>query len=280
MAKGGLARERFEQKKQRNKIISQLERLKGAGYTTEDIRAAGPNAWQTLQGWAPTTPATQTPGAELITPTATAGLITPTASQPGVPGFSIPAGATALTAEAQQRAGYTGSPTGPYGAPPDWYKQQQQGRVQPVRGGRPGQGAPNWWQTAQSVLAPTLSTIMPMLSPMFAPLGAMGAAQGLTNAVKNIPNMPAWLGGSGSTMGVRPNPTNTGATTGARVPAPAQPAPTFQYGGYSYNNKRYRRRGGGGRGRQYQQPQQQYGEYAQPEERPAWYQGLANWTIG
>jgi len=48
MAKGGLARERFQAKQQQNRIIAQLNQLRGAGFTQEQIRAAGPGAFQTL----------------------------------------------------------------------------------------------------------------------------------------------------------------------------------------------------------------------------------------
>ena len=44
------ARQRFEDKKQRNEIIRQLNALKSAGFTTEDIRGAGKDAWTELGG--------------------------------------------------------------------------------------------------------------------------------------------------------------------------------------------------------------------------------------
>jgi LysM repeat protein len=48
MAKGGLARQRFQAKQQRNRIISQLNQLQGQGFSQEQIRQAGPAAFQTL----------------------------------------------------------------------------------------------------------------------------------------------------------------------------------------------------------------------------------------
>jgi hypothetical protein len=50
MAKGGLAKQRFQEKQQRNRIVAQLNQLKGAGYTTEQIRNAGNDAWEELGG--------------------------------------------------------------------------------------------------------------------------------------------------------------------------------------------------------------------------------------
>ncbi len=49
--KGGLARQRFRAKQRYNRTVSQLDRLRAAGNTTEDIRAAGKNAWRELQGY-------------------------------------------------------------------------------------------------------------------------------------------------------------------------------------------------------------------------------------
>lgn len=48
--KGGLARQRFQAKQQRNKIISQLNQLHAAGFTDEDVRNAGNNAYRELIG--------------------------------------------------------------------------------------------------------------------------------------------------------------------------------------------------------------------------------------
>jgi LysM repeat protein len=48
MAKGGLARQRFQEKQQRNRIVAQLNQLRGQGFSQEQIRAAGPNAFQAL----------------------------------------------------------------------------------------------------------------------------------------------------------------------------------------------------------------------------------------
>lgn len=50
MAKGGLARERFQEKQQYNRIVSQLEKLYSAGYTADEIREAGNDAWFELGG--------------------------------------------------------------------------------------------------------------------------------------------------------------------------------------------------------------------------------------
>jgi hypothetical protein len=52
MAKGGLARQRFEERRQYNQIVGQLNQLRQAGYSTEDIRAAGNNAYNVLTGGA------------------------------------------------------------------------------------------------------------------------------------------------------------------------------------------------------------------------------------
>jgi hypothetical protein len=52
MAKGGLAKQRFQERQQYNRIVGQLNQLRGAGYTTEQIRNAGNDAWEELGGGA------------------------------------------------------------------------------------------------------------------------------------------------------------------------------------------------------------------------------------
>ncbi len=88
MAKGGLAKQRFRERRQYNRIVGQLQTLKDAGYTADDIRAAGPNAWRELQGYNlvrdPLT-GTYTNGATATVPgtTATVPGTTATATVPG-----------------------------------------------------------------------------------------------------------------------------------------------------------------------------------------------------
>jgi hypothetical protein len=53
MAKGGLAKQRFQERQQYNRIVGQLNQLRGAGFTTEQIRNAGNDAWEELGGGAP-----------------------------------------------------------------------------------------------------------------------------------------------------------------------------------------------------------------------------------
>ena len=121
MAKGGRARERFREKQQYNKIVSQLNQLHAAGYTDDQIRAAGPNAWRELtQGGLPT-PTTGTATTPSIDPAT--GL--PIEPQPGP----------------SDRGGFapSGIPTG--SQRPLWYNS-----TSPTgRGGREGQ--PSWWSS-------------------------------------------------------------------------------------------------------------------------------------
>lgn len=62
---------------------------------------------------------------------------------------------------------------------------------------------------------------------------------------------------------------------------PPLPAPDYGGGGggYGYGYRRRRGGGGGGYSRQPYQPYQSQ-QFAAEENMPAWYRGLANWTIG
>ncbi len=133
MAKG-LARQRFQERQQRNRIVSQLNQLKAAGYTTEDIRAAGSNAYRALTQAGQRAPTGTAVSAG--TPVSTPAVIPGTA--PGGPARAAAGGPpqwwqyaqqygqkpqqpakpiTTGTPEAQQRAGYKAPPategTGP-----------------------------------------------------------------------------------------------------------------------------------------------------------------------
>ncbi len=81
--KGGLARQRFRERQRRRRIIGQLDEMHAAGYSADEIRAAGPNAYRTLmQGAAAPTGTAAPAGAQPYSPAYIPALPQPSAPAP------------------------------------------------------------------------------------------------------------------------------------------------------------------------------------------------------
>jgi len=240
MAKGGRARERFRARQRYNRIVNQLNQLRSAGFTTEDIRAAGPNAWRELrQSGAPTQPAAA-PGATAFVP----GTTTPAEALP-----TGPAGRSGFI-------GQGGTPkTGPV-TPAWWRSQSPFAGVTGMAGGI--QTTPNWLQRAMQGAYQGARTVIGGIN--------QPAWLGRTPTTSTQPG----------TLGTRP----VSATWGIPdFPMLTQTGPQFSFGGGG-NWYGYSRRRGGGRRRQPRGGTGYNSGSGGYNSGPAWGQGLTNWSIG
>jgi hypothetical protein len=284
MAKGGLQRQRLEQRRQNNQIVAQLNQLKDSGYTDDQIRAQGSNAWKNLSQQ-------------------TAEQLTQTQQQTTQNLAALPANATALKwweqmNENQPKAPTPTTPGTTTPRPPAGY---QGGPVSMWAGTTPGYNT-----------APT----NPYAQREAATYGALSANQ--QNQPK--PYVPAWLGAI-SNLFKRPNPatyptgsflSGSGQNLGSYSSNPAvYPTGSFlsgsglvntgvnEYlarginifptlpslndqggggGGYGTGWKKFKRRGGGGRGGGWQDyPKASY-EQRSNDYMPS--RGLSSWSIG
>lgn len=298
MAKGGKARERLEARRRQSQIIGQLNSLQAAGYSADDIRAAGAGAWNKL-------------GKEALSRLSNAGQNTPGQTTPGptaADAQSPYANATAAPAWATQSLA----------KPPElqWWQ-----RGQP---GRPAAKTPGNFQNAIEALAtrrdnPNLTAaqiagrgrgtnrnnadqtrppaifggaytpsagatpyIPTWLNPATMPIlgGAYTPSAGVTAAARNRNQGQATTAGTMADTG-----TGTGSK-GGRLVDPNTGIPDFPMleglgeggggGYYSSWYRRRRRRGGGGK-------KTITGRAVNPNRGPSNYvpsAGLTSWNIG
>jgi hypothetical protein len=282
MAKGGLAKQRFRDRQRHNRIVAQLQGLKDAGYTADQIRNAGSNAYRTL---------TQS-GAQPTGTTATAT----------VPGTATETGPTAAFSQ----------PTGALqAAANNAYQPAQMDTAAPPT---------QWWQRMKpanpfgNVTGSTGTGINIASGPMYVPGGLSPeqrkAAEQVAKDAK--PVVPQWLGGSmyvpgGLSQAQRDNiplqwwqrtgqtppgstsqSPQTPGTVSRRTVDPSTGIPDFPMlaslgdapgGGGYYSSWKKRRKGGGGGGRWFQ-PRPDYAYNNKDREPFVPSSGLASWSIG
>lgn len=295
MAKGGLARERFREKQQYNRIVAQLEKLRAAGNTTEDIRAAGPNAWKELEGWNikkdPLTGQWAYEGAApggVTDPASLAPTGTNYAQAPAWANQSYYVPGGGLANPNMSAAPGTTPNVGGTKIIPSWYNNSVAGgrtNVTPTRRGglipnNPPAWLPGWATRGAQVLG---NGLLNMGLSQFIPMSATPFITSIMNGIGANRSTRVTASYPGA-RGTRPVDANTGIPD---FQAMTQTGPQFSFGGsgggnYTPYKKRRGRGGGGGRGTRQpiQQQQPGYEGYVSDNAGPAWSRGLANWGIG
>lgn len=202
---------------------------------------------------------------------------------PGAPGFAVP-GAEGLGAGANDpraRGGFastyipSGSARPVLSQAPTWAG----GREQPARGGR--EGMPTWYNSAAAGHLATVYGLAGLFPGVAAGISAVSGGRALQGR-------PQQMQARRGTVSNRAVSADTGIPDFPMLTEATQTGPQFNFngsGGGSWWSNYIRRRGrGGGGGGGRRQPGYGYGQgggqWEDRENLPAWYRGLANWSIG